>query len=253
MRGLQGKTIVIAGGGGGIGAATALRLGAEGANVIVGDYEANAAEAIAEQVIASGGKAASCGFDIRDRASVENLLDLSFRAAGKLDGVHVNVANMGILSRDEDVVSTEWSVFDDTLDVNLRGHVRITQMAIPRLLQSGGVFVFTSSETAYLSEPTRFSYAIAKSGVNTLMRHVAKRWGRQGIRANAVAPGFTLTPAIEAQISEELKAELLKNIHSPRHVSPEDIAATVAFLMSDDAFSINGQVINVDGGRISRA
>lgn len=104
-----------------------------------------------------------------------------------------------------------------------------------------------------MSEPTRFSYAITKSGINALMRHVATRWGRDGIRANAVAPGFTLTPALDAYISEDMKAEFLGNIHSPRLVLPEDIAATVAFLMSDDAFSINGQVINVDGGRILRA
>lgn len=253
MRGLKDKVIVIAGGGSGIGAATALRLGSEGAVVIVGDYDSAAAKAVAEQVITDGGRALSAGFDIRDRESVARLINLALEQSGKIGGVHVNAADMSLLSRDEDVVSTDLSVFDATLGVNLRGHVCVTQLAIPHLLKSGGALVYTSSEAAYLSEPTRFSYGITKSGINALMRHVAIRWGREGIRANAVAPGFTLTSAIDAHISDELKAEFLGNIHSPRLVAPEDVAATVAFLMSDDAASINGQVINVDGGRILRA
>jgi NAD(P)-dependent dehydrogenase (short-subunit alcohol dehydrogenase family) len=253
MRGLRGKTIVVAGGGTGIGAATARRLGEESAIVLVGDYDSGAADNVAQQINAKGGRAISSGFDVRDRSGIAALLDLALKETGKLDGVHINVANMGLLMRDEDVVATDMSVFDDTLDVNLRGHVQFTQLAIPHLLKSSGALVYTSSETAYLSEPTRFSYAITKSGINTLMRHVAARWGREGVRANVVAPGFTLTPAIAAHISDEMKAEFLGNIHSPRHVSPEDIAAAVAFLLSDDAASINGQVINVDGGRVLRA
>ncbi len=253
MRGLRDKTILVAGGGTGIGAATALRLGAEGAVVIIGDYDAGAAQSVAEQVVADGGRAQGAGFDVRDRESVASLIRLALEPSGEIDGVHINVANMAILSRDEDVVATDLSVFDATMDVNLRGHVCVTQLAIPHLLKSGGALVYTTSEAAYLSEPTRFSYGITKSGINALMRHVAIRWGREGIRANAVAPGFTLTSAIDAHISDELKAEFLGNIHSPRLVSPDDIAATVAFLMSDDAASINGQVINVDGGRILRA
>lgn len=253
MRGLKGKTIVVAGGGSGIGAATALRLGAEGANVVIGDYNAAAADEIAERVTAQGGTAVAKQFDVRDNESIHALLDQALVLTGALHGVHVNVANMALLASDDDAVATDLSVFDDTLDVNLRGHVRVTKFAVPHLLKHGGALVYTTSETAYLSEPTRFSYAITKSGINALMRHVATRWGRDGVRSNAVAPGFTLTPAIDAHIGEDMKAEFLGNIHSPRLVSPEDIAATVAFLLSDDAFSINGQVINVDGGRVLRA
>lgn len=252
MRGLSRKTIVVAGGGTGIGSATASRLGAEGSVVIIGDFDAALASGIAEKITEAGGRAVGAGFDIRERESVEALLRLAVKETGRLDGIHVNVANMALLSRDGDVVATDLAIFDQSLDVNLRGQVTLTQLAIPLLLENGGALVYTSSETAYLSEPTRYSYAIAKSGINTLMRHVAVRWGKEGVRANVVAPGFTLTPAIDAQISDVMKAQFLESIHSPRLVSPEDIAGTVAFLMSDDAASINGQVLNIDGGRILR-
>lgn len=131
MRGLKDKTIIVAGGGTGIGAATALRLGAEGAKILIGDFNLDAANEVAERVNTKGGKAVARQFDVRDSESIEALLDHALLLGGALHGVHVNVANMALLEQDRDVVATDLSVFDDTLDVNLRGHVRITKLAVP--------------------------------------------------------------------------------------------------------------------------
>jgi NAD(P)-dependent dehydrogenase (short-subunit alcohol dehydrogenase family) len=116
------------------------------------------------------------------------------------------------------------------------------------LERGGGAIVYTSSAAGHIGEPERPSYAAAKAGINSLARHVASRWGRAGIRANAVAPGLVITPAMAETIAPEFKEYALGVGRSPRLGRPDDIAAMVAYLMSDDAEWINGQVFSVDGG-----
>ena len=116
----------------------------------------------------------------------------------------------------------------------------------------GGALLFTSSAAAFAGEPERPSYAMAKSGLGGLVRHLASRWGKEGIRANAVAPGLVLTETIRASIDPAFRDMALAVTRSHRLGAPEDIAALVAFLASDDASWINGQIISVDGGAVLR-
>ena len=137
---------------------------------------------------------------------------------------------------------------------NLRGQLLCTRHAIPEIRKrGGGAIVYTSSGAAYAGEPERVSYAISKSGINALMRHVASRWGKEGIRSNAIAPGVVLTENAGANIPEEMRNWMLGLGRSPRLGRPEDIAAMVALLFSDDGEWINGQVVSVDGGVTLRA
>lgn len=253
MRGLRDKVAVIAGGGGGIGAATGRRLAEEGARLVIGDLSADAARSVASAIEAAGGRATGLAFDVRDTASVARLMRTAVDAYGQLDALLVNAADMGAVREDPDAAEVSVELFDRTIAVNLRGHLLCTQQALPHLLRSGGAIVYTTSESAYAGEPTRVAYAMSKSGLNALMRHVASRWGREGVRANAVAPGFTLTEEIDRQLDPKLRAAFLVGVRGTRLVSPQDIAAAVAFLLSDDAASINGQVISVDGGSTMRA
>jgi NAD(P)-dependent dehydrogenase (short-subunit alcohol dehydrogenase family) len=126
--------------------------------------------------------------------------------------------------------------------------------AIPLMLARGsGVIVNMSSAAAFQGEPTRPAYATAKAGIGALTRHVASRWGKEGIRCNAVAPGFTATEAIRSVPQwPDLQASALKRIRGTRVGEPTDVAALVAFLMSDDGGWINGQVLNIDGGTVLR-
>ena len=253
-RGLAEKVVVVVGGATGIGAATAARLGAEGCHVVVGDVAADAARQTAAGIVAAGGTATHVAFDLADPASVADLIRT---AATTYDGVDLmfNVgADMSIIRADTDVVDIDFEVWDRVLAVNLRGYLAAMKYAIPCMLErGGGAIVNMSSAAAFQGEPARPAYATAKAGIGALTRHVASRWGKEGIRCNAVAPGFTATDAIRSVPQwPELQAGALKRIRGPRVGDPADIAALVAFLLSAEGEWINGQVINIDGGTVLR-
>jgi NAD(P)-dependent dehydrogenase (short-subunit alcohol dehydrogenase family) len=163
-------------------------------------------------------------------------------------------ADMTTLPADTDVVDIDLDVWDRVMSVSLRGYLCAMKHAVPLMLEGGGgAIVNMSSAAAFQGEPARPAYATAKAGIGALTRHVASRWGKHGIRCNAIAPGFTATEAIRSSPQwPELEAKALKRMRSTRVGEPEDIAALVAFLVSDDGAWINGQVINVDGGTILR-
>jgi NAD(P)-dependent dehydrogenase (short-subunit alcohol dehydrogenase family) len=254
LRGLTGRVAVVVGGATGIGAATATRLGEEGCRVVIGDVATDAAAQTAARIVAAGGTATHVAFDLADPSSVAKLIR---SAAMSFDGVELlfNVgADMSTIRADTDVVDIEFDVWDRVMAVNLRGYVAAMKYAIPEMLRrGGGAIVNMSSAAAFQGEPARPAYATAKAGIGALTRHVASRWGKDGIRCNAVAPGFTGTEAIRSVPQwPELEAGALKRIRGPRVGDPGDIAALVAFLLSEEGAWINGQVVNIDGGTVLR-
>jgi NAD(P)-dependent dehydrogenase (short-subunit alcohol dehydrogenase family) len=254
LQGLTDKVAVVVGGATGIGAATAARLGGEGCRVVIGDIAEDAARQTAERIAAAGGTATHVAVDLADPGSVANLIDA---AATTYDGVDLlfNVgADMSTIRADTDVVDIDFAVWDRVMTVNLRGYVAAMKYAIPRMLdRGGGAIVNMSSAAAFQGEPARPAYATAKAGIGALTRHVASRWGKEGIRCNAVAPGFTATEAIRSVPQwPDLQAGALKRIRGTRVGDPDDIAALVAFLLSEEGEWINGQVVNIDGGTVLR-
>ena len=162
----------------------------------------------------------------------------------------INAADLSIIGQDLDVLAVSMEIFDRTIAVDLRGHVLCTRHALPELLKrGGGAIVYTTSGAAFIGEPTRMSYAIAKNGLHALMRHVAARFGKDGIRANAVSPGLVLSETAQANLSAAQLASQLADASTTRLGRPADIASAVAYLMSADAEWVNGQVLVVDGGR----
>lgn len=251
MRGLQDKVAVIAGGAGGIGTATSVRLAEHGVSVVIGDLDADAALTVAQRITDAGGRAVGVPADISDEAAVTALIATAVDTFGGVDILHANAADLSAatLGRDSNALEVPLDAFDRTLAVNLRGHLLCTRAALPEILRrGGGAIVYTSSAAAFVGEPERPSYAVSKSGVNALVRHVASKWGPRGIRANAVAPGLVLTEGSRSVLSETFMARALKGTRSWRLGEPEDVAAMVAFLASSDGEWINGQVISVDGG-----
>ena len=247
MRGLNGKVAVVAGGAGGIGTATSIRLAEEGARVVVGDLDEQSAKGVAEEI--------AIPFDISVEDDVAGLVARAVEEFGGVDVVHANAADLspGTIGQDSDATQIDLEVFDRTMQVNMRGHLLCARHAIPELLKrGGGALVFTSSVAAFAGEPERPAYAMAKSANNALVRHIASRWGKDGIRANAVAPGLVLTGPVRDSLSAEFREQVLGMSRSPRLGAPEDIAAMVAFLASEDGEWINGQVFSVDGGTILR-
>lgn len=254
LRGLADKVAVVVGGATGLGAATAARLGEEGCRVVIGDVAVDTAERTAARIAAAGGTAAHVAFDLSDPASVARLMDSAATTYGGVDLLFNVGADMGTIRADTDVVDIDFDVWDRVMAVNLRGYVAAMKYAIPAMLKrGGGAIVNMSSAAAFQGEPARPAYATAKAGIGALTRHVASRWGKEGIRCNAVAPGFTATEAIRSVAQwPELQAAALKRIRGPRVGDPGDVAALVAFLLSAEGEWINGQVVNIDGGTVLR-
>jgi len=251
MRGLTDKVAIVAGGAGGIGTATSVRLGEEGAHVVVGDLNEAAAKQVADRITKAGGTAIAVPFDIADEDSVRALIGAAVDTFGGVDVCHANAADLSVpvIMGDTDALDIDLGIWDRTMQVNLRGFLLCTRHAIPPMLErGGGAIVYTSSAASFVGEPARPAYAAAKSGVNALMRHVASKYGKHHVRANAIAPGLVVSDEMSEVIPEDLQKRTLKGTRSWRLGHPRDIAAMVAFLLSDDGEWINGQVISVDGG-----
>jgi NAD(P)-dependent dehydrogenase (short-subunit alcohol dehydrogenase family) len=258
MRGLHDKKILIAGGATGIGAATALRLAEEGAVVIIGDlYEDSAAATAARIQAQTGSTVRSTGFDATDPGSAATLVANAQEQLDGLDGVHYNVANLShaVFGNDSDVVDIDLQVWNATLAAGLNGLLYVLKAAVPALLErpgGGGAIVATSSDASFEGRDSKPAYGVAKAGVNILIQHVARKWGKAGLRANAVAPSFTLTEVALAEDRPGWQEAMLANVPSTRVGDPGDTAAMVAYLFSDDAAWINGQVVGVNGGMYLR-
>ena len=250
MARLAGKAGIVAGGGNGIGAATARRLAAEGASVIVGDLDPQAAARVAADIGRSGGTARAVPFDLGDAASIARLVDAAAASFGGLDFLHANALYAS--PQDSDLLEIPLAEFDRTIAVNLKGYVLLTRAALPQLLaRGGGAIVYMSSAASLVGGVQHAAYSIAKAGLNGVTRHVAARWGKEGVRANAIAPGLVLTETVKRNVPAEFQALALQRTPGPRLGTPEDIAALVAHLVSDDGAWINGQVISADGGYTS--
>lgn len=250
----SGKVAVCVGSATGMGAQAAYRLAMEGARVVVGDINLDATEKLVARIAANGGEAVAQACDISDEDQVNALIRGAAQRFGGLDLMHVNAADLSLGKIDGDALSIDLSTFDRSLDVGLRGHLLCTRAAIPLMRDRGkGAIVYTSSDAAKSAAPFQFSYYVTKAGLNALMRHVAIRWGAKGIRANAICPGVVLTETVMRNMSDEVRAQALKQMPSTRLGEPEDIANLVNFLLSDEAEWINGQAISIDGGSLMQS
>lgn len=253
---LKGRRIIVFGSATGIGAATVKRLAEEGARVCAADINVEGATKVATE---AGGETFAVHVDIADEASVQKAVDAAVDRFGGLDGAHINAADLRVIMEDSDALNVDLAVFDRTVAVNLRGHLLCTRAILPHLTKNeASAIVYTSSGSAHGAEPTRPSYAMTKAGVNALMRHVASRWGKEGVTANVLAPGFTVTGEMKTQMeANAVEAKtwadyfMSKTPHT-RLGESEDHAAVVALLLSEDGRWINGSIVDVNGGSLMR-
>ena len=245
---LDGKVVLLSGGASDIGRATALRLAAEGAHLVVGDVTAERAESVAAEVVAAGGDAVGMACDVRHEDSVDAFVDFAVTTYGGVDALDHNAA-WSHPRLDTNAVDVDLGVWQRVIETITRGALLLSRAAIPHMAARGGGSIVTiSSGTSTIGESTRVSYGVAKAGLNQLTRHLAVRYGRDGIRANAVAPGFILTDTALANVPEEARRRLADGNPTRRLGTPLDIANVVVFLCSDASSYINGQVLHVDGG-----
>ena len=247
MRGLGGKIGIVAGRARGIGAATARRLAEEGATVLIGDLLIEQAEETAAAIREAGGKALAVALDGTNAESQKAIVATAVDQFGGLDFYISNLA--GGTDGDIDALNCPVEVLDKSFAINTKSHFLATQAALPAMLErGGGAMIYTSSGAASGGAPWQVAYPMTKNAIHALARHVASRWGKQGIRANAVCPGLVLTEAVKIHLTDEYVEKGLKAVPHTRLGQPEDLAAILTFLASDDGAWVNGQVWHVNGG-----
>lgn len=249
MGGLEGKVAIITGAANGIGAATAARLAQEGAAVVVADIDADSAVARADEIESKGGTAIGVGVDIADESAVDRLVAATVSRFGGIDVLHNNASAMNLTPADVDVLGLDLGTWDGTLHTNLRGTLLCCRAALPHILErGGGSIVNTSSGQALLGDSGQTAYAAAKAAVIALSRSIATQYGRHGVRCNAICPGMILTDRLRKKLDGPATERLLRHQLLARAGEPEDIAALVYFLVSDEGSFITGQAISIDGG-----
>jgi 3-oxoacyl-[acyl-carrier protein] reductase len=230
------QTAVVTGAGRGLGKATARRLAHDGYLVVVLDLDAEAAAATAEEV---GGVSYQC--DVTDRAAL-------LEVASGIERCDALVNNAGIW-RFQPLLEMPAADVDAVLAVNVAGIVNTCQAFVPKMIDGGGgAVVNLSSGAAWTHSPGIGIYPASKAAVEALTKQMALEWGPAGVRANAVGPGLVVTEGTQVNYQGERRAERGKGVPLGRVGDPEDIADVIAFLCSDDARYVSGQVLYVDGG-----
>ena len=248
---LDGRAAIVTGAASGIGRASALALAAEGAGVLVADLNEEGAQRVVAEIVEACGRARACRADVEEEASVEAIVAAAVDCFGRLDILHNNAAasDPEIMGRDLALTDMDIEVWDRTMAINLRGPMLGCKHAIPHLLEAGGgAIVNTSSASGLVGDLSRAAYGASKAGLDSLTRSVATQYGKRGIRCNSIAPGVIATPALAANVPAEQLAIFERSHLTPRLGRPEDIAAAVVFLASDEGAYITGQTISVDGG-----
>jgi NAD(P)-dependent dehydrogenase (short-subunit alcohol dehydrogenase family) len=250
---LNGKVAIVTGAASGIGAATAEALAREGARVVVADIDADGANRQAGRIRDTGGDAIGVAVDIGDESNVRELINATLEAFGRLDIVHNNAAATrlgGVL--DAGVHEADLDVWLETMRVNVCGTMLVTKHAlVPMLDQRAGSIINTSSAAALAGDLGHPAYSASKAAIISLTQSVATRYGKAGIRCNTVLPGLILTEAAKAAFAGPRGEMMLRHHLTPRLGQPEDVAAAVVYLASDEAAFVTGHVLNVDGGSLA--
>jgi len=240
MRGLTNKRVLITGGASGIGAATAARFLEEGARVAILDRDPEGCEHIRRDLPAIVTSVA----DVSDHAQVQTALATILSDLGGLDVV-INNAGISLRHNFLDITPDEWN---RVLAVNLSGVFYVAQTAARHMkAHTGGVILNMGSTNGIVGHPYYADYNATKAGVIELTKSMALELAPK-VRVNAVAPGYVLTPMQRAEYSDEMLEAVNQKIPLRRHAQPEEIAALFAFLASDDAAYLTGQVYVIDGG-----
>ena len=244
MGDLNGRVALVTGGSRGIGKAIAEALARRGATVMVADVAADLASTTAAGIVASGGSAEAVPFDVTDQASVDSGVEGIMSRHGRID---ILVNNAGI-TRDQLAMRMKRAEWDAVLSVNLTGAFTCSQAVLrPMMKQRSGRIISISSVVGQMGNAGQANYAASKAGIIGLSKALAREVASRNVTVNVVAPGLIDTDMTRA-LPEAVQKDWLTKVPLGRFGSPEDVAAAVCFLASDEAAYVTGQVLAVNGG-----
>ncbi|MDA0319902.1 MAG: SDR family NAD(P)-dependent oxidoreductase [Proteobacteria bacterium] len=250
MRGIDGKTVIVTGGGGGIGAPTCMRFAQEGARVVVMDVNAAAAQETVQKIQNSGGQAIACAVDLRDAAKTAGEIALIEKDFGEID-ILVNGVGWDVFTP---FLKSGPDFWTKIIDINLRSVLNVTHPVLASMVaRRSGKIVSLASDAAHGGSSGESVYAACKAGIIAFSKTLAREHARHGISVNVVCPGVTETAMLEAFMEEagdkeKLRQAFARAVPMGRLGQPEDLPGAIVFFASDDANFITGQVLSVSGG-----
>lgn len=251
---LSGKVAIVTGGGTGVGKKTSQVLAGHGAKVVVSGYLPGEADIVAEAIRATGGQASAVRADISEEEQIKVMVDHAVLTFGGVDILINNAAltDPAVRAKDRDVVNADADTWDQVMRINLRGPMLAAKYAVPQMIaRGGGAIINISSGMGMFGELTQTAYGVSKAAINHLTKYIATQYGKDGVRCNSLPLGFIVTD-VDNENKKKISPDLIK-IFMSNHLttypgSGRHVADTIAFLVSDEAAYITGQIIPVDGG-----
>jgi NAD(P)-dependent dehydrogenase (short-subunit alcohol dehydrogenase family) len=248
LDGIEGKVAIVTGSGGGIGEGYAKGLAAQGARVVVAEIQKNNGERVAEEIRQTGAEARFIEVDVGSPESTKAMAAATVDAFGGVDFLVNNAAIFGDMKLDS-LLNVDWDYYQRFMNVNMNGALLCARACFPSMKKRPGAAIVNQSSTAAWMGVG--FYGLAKLAMNGITQCLAREMGHAGVRVNAIAPGPTDTQALK-NTAGEFAGQLVAQLPLSRLGQPEDMVNACLFLLSDASSWITGQVLNVDGGQISR-
>ena len=248
--GIDGKVVIVTGGGGGIGEAYAKGFAAAGAKVAIAELDREGGERVADAIRADGGNAVALQADV---GSEESTKEVAAKVVEEFGGIDFLVNNAAVFKdmKLSSLLEVDWDYYKFFMNVNVDGALLMTRACYPAMVERGGGSIVNQSSTAAWMGVGY--YGLSKLATNGLTHSLARELGPHNIRVNAIAPGPTNTEALHKTVSEEFQKQMVAGFPLARLGEPEDMVGTALYLCSDAAKWVTGQIIAVDGGSIVRA